>query len=356
MNQDEQEYLCDIERLINIIYPGAYTTRIKKVGSKGEVVRFYKAELAERLFQDFGKLAEGKKIPNWIVYGNKKYGQLLMKGMIRGDGSTHEGGITFSTISQNMAFSLSLMMNSNGISNTLKKYPPRVGKSDGVYHRTAYEVRVRNAAYIEKLAEIVKMPIKHQMQEKRYPNVIFEKEGNYYHHIQEIKVEEYEGTVYNLNVDEIHDYVSPCGALKNCHPRDAIALSWLSRKLDLSHDLFEDVMKTREDLTEWFAKLMEEHDLPKVILGKAFKPGVNLVVGSPSILLKNIMEERGHKVEMYDPYIDSVLPNFKPSVFLIGTKHPEFVNFKFPKGSVVIDPWRYIPEDIDGVKVIGIGK
>ncbi len=141
-----------------------------------------------------------------------------------------------------------------------------------------------------------------------------------------------------------------------CHPRDSIALSWLSRELDLSHNWFDDVMKTREDQTEWLAKLMEEYDLPKVILGKAFKAGIGLVGGSPSILLKNIMEERGHKVEMYDPHIDSTLPSFGPSVFLIGTKHPEFVNFKFPKGSVVIDPWRYIPEDIDGVKVIGIGR
>ena len=30
------------------------------------------------------------------------------------------------------------------------------------------------------------------------------------------------------------------------------------------------------------------------ILGKSFKPETNITTGSPSILLKNILEERGH--------------------------------------------------------------
>lgn len=172
------------------------------------------------------------------------------------------------------------------------------------------------------------------------------------------------------NVDEVTDgikmgskrIISPMyfsggmGDGGGCHPRDNIALSWLARQVDLSHDWFDDLMTARENQTEWLADLMEEYELPKVILGKAFKPNINLTVGSPSVLLKNILEERGCTVEMYDPYIDSQVPNFGPSVFLIGTRHLQFVNFQFPKGSVVIDPWRYIPEDIDGVTVIGLGK
>jgi len=100
---------------------------------------------------------------------------------------------------------------------------------------------------------------------------------------------------------------------------------------------------------------MEEYDLPKVILGKAFKSETNLTVGSPSILLRNILIEKGYDVKMYDPYVDSEIPVFEPSVFLIGTKHPDFIEFGFPEGSVIIDPWRYIP-DKQGVKVIRVGE
>lgn len=140
-----------------------------------------------------------------------------------------------------------------------------------------------------------------------------------------------------------------------CHPRDNIALSWLARELNLSHDFFEDLMKAREDQTEWLATLMEQYELPKVILGKAFKPETSLTTGSPSTLLFNILKERGHSVKFYDPYVDGENPKFDQSVFLIGTRHEEFKNWKFPKGSVVIDPHRYIP-DQDGIKVIRVGS
>ena len=143
-----------------------------------------------------------------------------------------------------------------------------------------------------------------------------------------------------------------------CHPRDNIALSWLSRKLDLSYDWFESVMIAREKQTEWLADLMLEHDLPKAILGYSFKAETNLTVGSPALLLKNILEERGEKVWTYDPQVESTVPDFKSldaMVFLIGANHPELKDFPFPKDSVVIDPWRYIPDN-PNYKLIKIGS
>jgi UDPglucose 6-dehydrogenase len=141
-----------------------------------------------------------------------------------------------------------------------------------------------------------------------------------------------------------------------CHPRDNIAMSWLAKKLDLSYDFFESLMLGREQQTEWLADLIQEHEGPITILGKAFKEQTNLTVGSPSILLKNILEERGVSVTMYDPHVDSHELNLSTSgVFFIGTKHSEFTEYEFAEGSVVIDPWRYIP-DQEGVTVIRVGQ
>ena len=70
--------------------------------------------------------------------------------------------------------------------------------------------------------------------------------------------------------------------------------------------------------------------------------------------LKNILEEKKQKVLMYDPHLDLIKPKWGKSVFFIGTMHPEFARYKFPKGSVVIDPWRYIPKQ-KGVTVISVG-
>ena len=154
-----------------------------------------------------------------------------------------------------------------------------------------------------------------------------------------------------MNVDEVTDalklanerLISPkyltagMGDGGGCHPRDNIAMSYLARKLDISYDFFDSLMIAREKQTEWLATLMMEHKLPKVILGKAFKPETNITTGSPSTLLKNILEEKKKKVSIYDPYIDGAMPKWKKSVFFIGTKHPQFAKIKFPKGSVTID-------------------
>jgi UDPglucose 6-dehydrogenase len=142
-----------------------------------------------------------------------------------------------------------------------------------------------------------------------------------------------------------------------CHPRDNIALSWLARDLGISFDWFESIMMQREKQTDWLADLMVEHRKPGdelYVLGKSFKPETSIQTGSPAILLKNILAERKLNVTMYDPWVDKTAPAFKKGVYFIGTKHPEFSQFAFPKGSVVLDPWRYIP-DVDGVEVIRIG-
>ena len=152
-----------------------------------------------------------------------------------------------------------------------------------------------------------------------------------------------------------------------CHPRDNIALSWLSRELNLSHDWFDNIMKQREKQTDWLANLIEETSFkykgcydgyPIKILGKSFKPETNITTGSPSILLKNILEERGHtQVSMWDPYIDDSENDSQqePMIYFIGTKHPDFTIYSYNQGSIIIDPWRYIP-NINNCEVIRIGE
>ena len=143
-----------------------------------------------------------------------------------------------------------------------------------------------------------------------------------------------------------------------CHPRDNIALSHLSRKLDLSFDWFENIMLQRERQTEWLADLIEEHAHGRSvnILGKSFKPETSITAGSPSLLLANILEERGHTVHQWDPHIDAPddLLTGRPQCYFIGTKHAQFAGFPFEPGSVVLDPWRFV-RTREGVEVIGIG-
>jgi UDPglucose 6-dehydrogenase len=133
-------------------------------------------------------------------------------------------------------------------------------------------------------------------------------------------------------------------------------MSWLAKKLDLSHNFFEDIMAAREDQTEFLADLMMEHDGPYYILGKTFKEETNLILGSPAILLGNILSERNVEYIHYDPFIDPIQPEFKPGVYFIATKHAQFKNYEFPEGSVVIDVWRYLDITDENVKYIKVGN
>lgn len=141
-----------------------------------------------------------------------------------------------------------------------------------------------------------------------------------------------------------------------CHPRDNLALSYLSDKLGLSYNLFDFVMTVREHQTEWLADLMIRYEGKKVILGKTYKPHTNLTYGSPSILLANILKEKGYEPIIHDPEIakDAELPK-DPAVYLIGTNWPVYKEWKFRKGDVVIDPWGMI-DNQEGVKVIRVGR
>jgi UDPglucose 6-dehydrogenase len=139
-----------------------------------------------------------------------------------------------------------------------------------------------------------------------------------------------------------------------CHPRDNIALSWLAGQLDLSYDLFEAAMLARERHADWLVDLMCEHELPTAILGIAFKAGTDLAVGSAAVLCQRLLEERGRAPIVYDERC-GLTPSIEgPHVFLVGARHPEHTRFPFPPGSVVIDPWRFVPPR-DGVTVIGVG-
>lgn len=151
-----------------------------------------------------------------------------------------------------------------------------------------------------------------------------------------------------------------------CHPRDNIAMSWLSNTKRLSINLFDFIMDGREKQTEFLVKKIlmcrQENLLPVCILGKSFKAETNLVDGSPAILLANILREHGIDPDFHDPHLvnDSTLLTVKetlskPRIFFIGCKHNIFTTYKFPNGSFIIDPHRYIPKDPSiNIEYIGI--
>lgn len=120
-----------------------------------------------------------------------------------------------------------------------------------------------------------------------------------------------------------------------CHPRDNIALRWLAKEYNLGYDLFDAIMKAREIQAQNIAKrlveLSNEYNLPIVILGKSYKPDVEYLEGSTTILTSYYVEQLGKSVEF--DVID------KDAIYLLG-HYRKYNNFTFTKNSVVLDVWR----------------
>ena len=151
-----------------------------------------------------------------------------------------------------------------------------------------------------------------------------------------------------------------------CHPRDNIAMSYLAKKHNISFNIFEAIMLQRQKYNHWLAELCLNKSKNKklIILGKSFKPETNIITGSPSIYLYNSLKNKKKDILIWDPEIDNLeLDEFikknklgrKKIVYFIGTQHKAFLNINFGKGSLVIDPFRYIKQR-NGVKILEVGE
>jgi UDPglucose 6-dehydrogenase len=190
----------------------------------------------------------------------------------------------------------------------------------------------------------------------------------------------------NINVDVVTDALAKStmrimgpqymtagmGDGGGCHPRDNIALRYMAKELNLGYDLFGAIMNAREIQAENLAKRLEyysnERELPIVIHGKAYKPGVSYLEGSYSMLIVHYLEKRGHTVTYVDPMTGDDYQPESPCVFLMA--HSASTTYEYmqeegddtdklycdiPKGSVVVDPWRkFIGED--GIEVNHYGN
>ena len=187
----------------------------------------------------------------------------------------------------------------------------------------------------------------------------------------------------NINVDVVTD------ALKNstrrimgpsymtagmgdggaCHPRDNIALRWMSENLGLGYDLFDAIMAAREVQARNLAERLVRTGLSNVVIvGKAYKPHVPYEAGSYSILVGHYVKEFGVNVYYDDDYTGDKPPSdLGPAAYLLA--HDPETTFLgcldpdpdkqgpnvFPEGSVIIDPWRKCPP-INGCEVVHYGN
>jgi UDPglucose 6-dehydrogenase len=189
----------------------------------------------------------------------------------------------------------------------------------------------------------------------------------------------------NINVDVVTDALANSdmriiskkymtagmGDAGPCHPRDNIALRWLAENLELGYDIFDTVMHAREqqahNLAIFLDDLQKKHNLPIIIHGKAYKPDVDMIDGSYSLLIGSYLDSIGSQYHYWDPLTGDRLPDSVPAIVLLahnrqitygytGQLPEQQLYFNLSGGSVVVDPWRTFTTSAENIKVIHYGN
>ncbi len=143
-----------------------------------------------------------------------------------------------------------------------------------------------------------------------------------------------------------------------CHPRDNIALKYLSEKLNLGYDYFGNLMNSRENQARNIAlkliRLSMENSLMDIIIhGKSYKKGVTYTDGSYSILVGHYCDELGFEVTYFDVN-EKPIKVTKPHIFLMCHNTTELY-CDIPPGSIVVDMWKNF-KPTEGVTVLHYGN
>ena len=186
----------------------------------------------------------------------------------------------------------------------------------------------------------------------------------------------------NINVDVVTDALAAStmrimgpkymtagmGDAGPCHPRDNIALRYLAEELDLGYDIFDTIMKAREQQAKNMARFIYDNreGLPVYIHGKAYKPNVSYLEGSYSLLVGSYLKEMGIDPIYIDPLTEESNPTVVKGCILLA--HNQIVTYGyagvtdnqpayciFDQGSIIIDPWRRYPRN-GNLRVIHYGN
>ncbi len=109
-----------------------------------------------------------------------------------------------------------------------------------------------------------------------------------------------------------------------CHPRDNIALRYMAKELGLGYDIFDSVMNAREKQAENMAIEILKYGNKIQFSSDSYKPGVEYVDGSYSLLVQHYIKEHGGYIVKENAHI-----------YVLVHEGDEV-----PNGVPVFDPWR----------------
>ncbi len=207
----EKEYIEDVIFLTKNIF-GIGPAKLESHHNATGIV-FYSARLARFFNKHFGKGAEEKRIPHWVILLPLQKQKELLPGLFRGDGciDIKRQWAKFVTISKQLIYQLRLLLlRQNIISNF------SIGKAYGM-HKESYLLYIQDDASLKKIVKIMGLKNNIEIEPKRLNiHKSWFDENFFYTTVRKIAPRKYNGSVYNLEVEGAHSYVSGALTLHNC--------------------------------------------------------------------------------------------------------------------------------------------
>ncbi len=209
LHKKEKALVRDIKAIVPKLF-GLHVSVTERPSRNTIELVVHSARLARAFKEWFGNGADQKKIPHELMLLPPLQQRELLKGLWLGDGwvDAQRARASYKTISKTLREQLKLLLLRQGIVPSVYTTPARKG------HREAYSIFVTSARDYERLMEILGVKPKRLPAGKPPSTVIGQ---NFVMvPVADIKTFEYDGPVWNLEVEDVHSYVSECAILHNC--------------------------------------------------------------------------------------------------------------------------------------------
>ena len=327
---------------------------IEHVG-KGSRSLIISSRIFSFLFENLlecGTSSYSKKIPKQAYFSSEKNIASLLFGLFRGDGwverSKHSGTIAtgYATVSPELFQGALLLLAKLELIPSCKKIYGKKSKTPTL------ALTIQHVNDLRSFEEIIGDPhgqhnalLSYSKMVKKSP--VLTKYGGYATAtVEEVAFEDYDGPVYNLEIEDTHNFVTSCGIIThNCLPSNSYYL--ISEGVKAGHipSLVRMAREINDRMPEHVVTLVSEalNEVGKTIrgskiaiLGVTYKPAIKDVQLAPMESVCNSLSRSGGMLDIYDPMFAgetvfgySVRRSLAQAVngadcIVIGTAHNEF--------------------------------
>ncbi len=213
-NIKEHEYAKDVAAITKKIF--SLDCKIKEIPErKTLMLSVYSAPLMRFFKNLFGKGAENKSIPHFMMVLPSEKQRSLISGLWRGDGYINlerkNPRAGYSTISYQLVQQIKTLLLRQGIVPSVYTEEEKTVKS--VKHKKTYRIHVSDRDSLLKLANLLGKNASMKIKSAKH---FWVDENYFYTPIRGIEELDYNGAVINLEVDESKSYTSDSFCIHNC--------------------------------------------------------------------------------------------------------------------------------------------